>query len=372
LIATAPPPPPEVVKDILWFWANLCGEGLVVRNYLLQLGVVNTVADYLILNWGVDHCLATSAWLMERLCSGLPLPDFRAIEPILPVIWHMLEYSIVNQDNEMQIDLLKLLTNLLGFDVNLLQNTLSRDLLTALMKSGDQPYTRGLSEYCLRFFVNLTNVSDRHCIILEDMGFVDFLENRLRLNSSDEAHLSEIFKCLTNVLFGTHQLVQVLLQRPYVCEMVKAALASSVYVVEVEAMFLVANAFYFAKSFEDIVAVANLDESHELLYWITGRDPELSEIIVTALNQVIDMVFILGNDSEVERDKIVDFANVWFLSNEMSDILSAYMQNEISPKAYKTATELADRIDSLKKIFEMTEQAIMSSIREIVHTKYEF
>ena len=84
------------------------------------------------------------------------------------------------------------------------------------------------------------------------------------------------------------------------------------------------------------------------------------------------MVFILGNDSEVERDKIVDFANVWFLSNEMSDILSAYMQNEISPKAYKTATELADRIDSLKKIFEMTEQAIMSSIREIVHTKYEF
>ena len=369
-------PPPGTVKNILWFWANLPGESLKERDYLLHLGVLTVVTDYLTLNAGVDECLETAAWLLERLTSGLPVPDFVAIHPIIPLLQPMLDYSLTNRSGEMQIDLVKVLINLIRFDTGLLQDLLTPQLLKTVMTCIDQTNNTKVTKLCLNFFIELTNCSNKFCEILLDQGFVDFLESRIRRNfpnNKDEEYVA-IVKCLINLLFGTGRLGQILLSRDFLCEAIKIMIDSGVYDVIIEALFLVANGFYAASTFEELIAVGDLDEARDMIFWITGRDPALSEMILVGLDKALQLIISNSGDPSVDRDQLMSFCNAWFLSDTMENVLSDFVSpdREVNPRAFATATGLIDRIGGLKLIFEMTEDAALQSMRELIHNKYEF
>jgi hypothetical protein len=379
LINSAPPPPPATVKNILWFWANLPGEGLVERDYLLKIGVLHVIADYLTMNAGVDECLETSAWLLERLTSGLPLPDFMAIQPILPVIQPMLDYSVMNQSPDMQIDLIKVLHNLIRYDTVILHEVLTQRLLTTLMNCAHNTRSKPLAALCMTFFTQLTSSSDKYCEILLEMNFLDFLESRIRIDFPQYlekgAEYVSILKCFTNILFATHNLQRVVLSRPYLCETLKCMLECGMYNIVVESLFLIANSFYACTTFEEVLAVADLDEAKDFIYWITGRDRELSDMLIISLDKVVQLLLTAAGNRDAMHDRLLEFSNAWFLSKAMEDVLGAYIdpENEISPTSFASATGLIDKIQGLKFIFEMTEEAALQSMRSLIHNgNYEF
>jgi hypothetical protein len=362
------PPPPETVYHIIWLCANQAVESIVMRDYFLISGLIPVLETYLSVNpESFNDCLATAAWLFERLTSGLPLPNFVHVGPLLPALQPMLDFSRLNDDMAMQFDLLNLLTNLLNYDIPLLQSHFNRQLLDTIMLCADEADDLALSEACMTFFVTLSNKSDVYCEILLSMEFIDFLEMRLPVSSNKER--LQILKAVTNILFGTRNLEAVILTRNLLCGSIRTDLDNPSYLISLEAFFVLANALYFCKTMEQVFFVAGLDTQMELLCHINGRDVELSDMIIRALHEVMTVMHAELGKPGLERDKLVDFANEWLVSADLDEMLNTYVSGFVTAEAAQNANKLLDRIEGLKRLLESQEDSIVKSLREMIHYK---
>jgi hypothetical protein len=366
LVEGAVPPPPVMIKDIFYFWANLGGRGLDVRDYLLKLGTLTSLEQYLSLNTAAfDTVLATGAWVMDVLTSRIPIPAFEYVAPLLPTLQPMLGYAGPCQDYEMQRDVVGIVNNFLRYDIELLHEYLTSEFLTTLMFCANQQAQPELSEECMAAFVVLTNKSDKHCEHLLSLDFLDFAEVRLPI-AQDPEHL-QIIKVLTNILFGTKNLKAVILERPKLGELLRIGLDSAYYSIKFEILFLLANAFFFCKTIDDLLFVADIDGAQTMLDFICGGDGELSDMIIRAMHGMITLIHSASGLQNYEREKIVDFAKIWLLSNDIDEHLNNYISAPLPREAHQHAVKLIDRIDGMKKIFEMQENSIITSIRDMIY-----
>uniref|UniRef100_A0A0E0BZH4 IBB domain-containing protein n=1 Tax=Oryza meridionalis TaxID=40149 RepID=A0A0E0BZH4_9ORYZ len=86
-------------EDAVWALGNVAGDSTKCRNLVLMHGAMLPLLQQL-----DEHAklsmLRNSAWTLSNFCRGKPQPDFKHVEPVLPVLRQL----ILSQDEEILTD----------------------------------------------------------------------------------------------------------------------------------------------------------------------------------------------------------------------------------------------------------------------------
>lgn len=127
----------ELVDQVIWALGNLAGDSPTVRDTILAEGVVPLLIPIASRSWTGNFLgLQTYAWILTNFCGHEPLPDPHYVEPLLPVLKHLLNS---NTDDQIVKDVCFSLTSLSdqGSDMvdAILQTGIASRLVSLLMGS---------------------------------------------------------------------------------------------------------------------------------------------------------------------------------------------------------------------------------------------
>ena len=66
----------EVVEQAIWGLGNLAGDNTKIRDFVINAGAVNPIADMLDLIPGSCSFVRNASWTLANFCRGRPAPIF--------------------------------------------------------------------------------------------------------------------------------------------------------------------------------------------------------------------------------------------------------------------------------------------------------
>jgi hypothetical protein len=189
----------DLVDQAMWAIGNLAGDSPTLRDIILAKGVVPLLVP--IANRPTSLGLQTYAWVLSNLCGGNPLPDPEYVEPLLPVLKHLLNTS---QDDQIVKDVCSSLTCLIKHGSPMidavLQTGIASSVVSLMSESSDVK-----QKAAIRLIGDILCGTEAQTQQMIDVGVIPALRNLVAMNPPRRKVGIQrlVYWSLTNITAGT-------------------------------------------------------------------------------------------------------------------------------------------------------------------------
>eukprot|EP01091_Cochliopodium_minus_P018303 TRINITY_DN7384_c0_g1_i1.p1 TRINITY_DN7384_c0_g1~~TRINITY_DN7384_c0_g1_i1.p1 ORF type:complete len:425 (+),score=125.98 TRINITY_DN7384_c0_g1_i1:38-1312(+) len=224
----------DVAEQAVWALGNLAGDSIILRDTLLNMGIVTKILPLLGRNSNKISILRNASWTVSNLARGKPVPKFHLLAPLLPDLTVLIQHG----DDEVVSNILWTLSYMTDGSSEQIQAVINCGIVDKAMKYlGITNST--IATPALRIIGNIVTGDDLQTQFVLDLGVVDKI---MPIFSSPKTGvLKELCWMLSNITAGTHKQIQLLVDHQIFPKVVHL-LETSTNDVKTEAAWTISNA----------------------------------------------------------------------------------------------------------------------------------
>ena len=80
-----------IVEQAIWGLGNIAGDGPKLRDFVIEAGAVDPIAELCELAQPGTSFLRNASWALSNMCRSKPAPDFNRIKRVIPSLAKVLQ-----------------------------------------------------------------------------------------------------------------------------------------------------------------------------------------------------------------------------------------------------------------------------------------
>jgi len=193
-------PHDQVREQAIWALGNIAGDSPHWRDYVLSFDAMPLLLDNFT-DLSRESLIRNAIWTLSNFCRGKPPPDFRVVQPALPI----LAYMIRSDDADVLADACWALSYLSDGPNHKIQAVIEARVVPRLVQLLDHPQFT-VQTPALRCIGNIVTGDDQQTQTVIDLGALPAL-SRL-LDSTKRAIRKETCWTLSNITAGNEEQIE--------------------------------------------------------------------------------------------------------------------------------------------------------------------
>ncbi|CAF0907210.1 unnamed protein product [Didymodactylos carnosus] len=205
---------PNVCEQAVWALGNIIGDGPVLRDYAIELGVVHPLVHFIQQDIPVSF-LRNVTWVIVNLCRHKePPPPVKAVQEILPALNYLISYT----DITILVDTVWALAYLLDGGNLQIQLVVDSGVVPMIVKLLDHSEVKIVTA-ALRAVGNIVTGTDEQTQIVLNNGALSYFPKLLK-HEKDKINKEAVW-FLSNITAGNQQQVQCVIEADLIPEVIR-------------------------------------------------------------------------------------------------------------------------------------------------------
>ncbi|CAF1168305.1 unnamed protein product [Rotaria sordida] len=271
----------NVCEQAVWAIGNLIGDGSRLRDYAIELGVIQPLIEFIQKNIPITF-LRNVTWVIVNLCRHKDPPlSLNIVQEILPALKYLLSFT----DVTILVDCTWALAYLLDCGNTMIQLIVESGMISDIVRLLNHNEIK-IATAALRAVGNIVTGTDEQTQHVLNQGVLNYFSKLLK-HQKNKLNKEAVW-FLSNITAGSQQQVQAVIDAQLIPDVIHHLQHSDIETRK-EAAWCISN-LTMSGSVEQIQYVVNQHVIHPLCNLLQQQDAQLLQVCLDALRNILKQI----------------------------------------------------------------------------------